>query len=367
VNTPRVGVSGFNSPFSFVWLILVALMPSAPVIAQDFRVVYFSFQEESGIKQHVEELKAELNAKWPKSFRPQQRDIRIEAHFIPAESKVPDSVGAASRRYIEHVLNSRPSLIYASGAGLVKVISGLTKEIPIVMSCLCNPGPTSSRKLIENVCAPEKNLTGFTSYDLRSTEGSDNAICNAGKDGGVPTLDNLQTVRLQILKDSSEPSVQRIGFFYGDDFDEAKWKYKEKAAKLGISLVYIRLDEKNMADIARLFQENNLDAGLMAADVFQRQHSERLVSITSAISKPTMFPWDEADIGAWMHYSPKVDKVKEAISYIVPILQGKPIRELPVSFPKEYELVVNHKLAKERGWVFSKKFLLYPQREPKLR
>ena len=77
---------------------------------------------------------------------------------------------------------------------------------------------------------------------------------------------------------------------------------------------------------------------------------------------PVMFPWDEADAGAWMHYGTVVDVPEKAAEYIVHILQGRKVRDYPVEFPKRMELAVNFRTARAHGWEFPRGFLLLVDR-----
>ena len=179
------------------------------------------------------------------------------------------------------------------------------------------------------------------------------------------SIENLFSARLQTLIDSAEPKLQRIGIVFGDDYDEKKWGYFDRAKAMNIVAIPIRITREQIPQLPRLYAENKIQGALLLQDSFLDGNTPALVKETASIPIPTLFPWDEADLGAWMHFGTKVDSNKEAAKYIAAILGGASIRDLPVTFPTEYELVVNHKLAKEHGWVFPKKFLLYPQREPK--
>jgi ABC-type uncharacterized transport system substrate-binding protein len=312
----------------------------------------------------AENLREMINAEWALK---ESKALKLRVVVFPFKLSENETARTENERVISEILTQKPAVIFAPGASSALMSAKLTSIVPIVIGCRCNPGPTSkSWRIIENLCAPEKNITGFTRYDLRFLSAdSSGDFCNQSSSRSLISIENLNTQRLQILRDSREPPITRIGLLYGDDYDEKKWQYQRKAREAGITLVPIKLNKQTIRQAAALMQEQNVDAGLIFSDELLRNNTREYIEATRGGSKPTMFPWDEADSGAWMHYGTKVDLAKEAASYIVPILQGKPIRELPVSFPKEYELVVNHKLAKEHGWVFPKKFLLYPQREPK--
>ncbi len=206
-------------------------------------------------------------------------------------------------------------------------------------------------------------MTGFTRYDVRIVAPTAISACDPSANTKSVQLDSLFSRRLEILKNSKEPAIRRIALIYGEDFDEEKWQYDAKAKALGLTLIRLRLTEESIQNLPLLMQQAQAEAGLVFDDNLLGRSSGALIRITSSIPKPFIFPSDEADSGAWMHYGTKVDLAARAVDYFIPILQGKKISELPVGFPTEYELVVNHALAQRHGWVFPKRFLMLPQRE----
>jgi ABC-type uncharacterized transport system substrate-binding protein len=280
------------------------------------------------------------------------------------EVAIPEAA-LSNEKMSEAVLAERPDIIYAAGAAAAKLFASKTRSIPIVIGCKCNPGPTSRRwHLVTNLCAPERNITGFTRYDMRVlNESAETKPCGRSPSGEVQ-LDNLIPARAQALKDSREPPLTRIGYVGGTVYDESKWKLIERTKAFGIELVPILITSNQLDNLKAIYAQHKLEAAIVNADAFLDANTRRYIQVTSAIPIPTLFPWDEADSGAWMHFGTRVDLAKEAARYILEVARGTPIKNLPVSFPTEYELVVNHKLAKAHGWVFPKKFLLLPQREP---
>nr|WP_315204665.1 ABC transporter substrate binding protein [uncultured Albidiferax sp.] len=290
-------------------------------------------------------------------------DIRPYELSPSAASPLPDK-DARNRAMMESVVRSKPNIIYAAGADAAMMAKEYTKQLPIVFGCTCNPGPTSANwHIVSNLCAPEANVTGFTRYDVRIVAPTTISACTPTATPQTTHLDSLFSRRIEILREAKEPAIRRIALIYGEDFDEDKWQYDAKAKALGVTLVRLRLTEANIADLPQLMQQAQAEAGLVFSDSLLHRFGSTLVKVTSGIAKPIIFPEGEADSGAWMHYGPKVDLAARAVDYFIPILQGKKISELPVGFPTEYELVVNHALAQRHGWVFPKRFLMLPQRE----
>jgi hypothetical protein len=349
-------------------LAMVGSLASTTVLAQTYRIAYVTSNSGTTAERRTAELQTAVEQLWrvqggsPASFAidTSRFDLREKD-----EVSIPEAA-AHNKAVIERVLKSNPHVIYAAGASAAKAFAGVTSTIPIVIGCKCNPGPTSRRwNLVMNVCSPEKNITGFTRYDLRVVAPtSHEKPCDSPIKNDVQ-VENLFPARLQALRDSREPSLQRIGLVMFDDYDETKWQYLPRARQMGVMPIVLRLLPEQINDLPKIYQDNRLDGALMFPGPTLDVATSALVRVTARIPVPTMFPWDEADSGAWMHFGTKVDLAEEAARYIVALLRGTPVSRLPISFPTEYELVVNHKLAKEHGWVFPRKFLLLPQREPR--
>ena len=329
------------------------------------RIAYISTQPEAVVKARIKSIELEIQRRWPKTSVPIPRLLfDYYAFDLSTNSMRPAAETLEKNRaMLAKVIQSKPQIIYAAGADAAMLAKEMTNSIPIVLGCKCNPGPSSVRRLVLNMCAPEANVTGFTRYDVRVIAPGTTSACDANISPKAVALDNLFGIRLEILLSASEKKITRVGLFYGEDYDEAKWQYGAKANAVSVALVPIRLTLQSISDIPDLFERNQLDAALIMADTFLDKYTSKIISATSIVAKPTLFPWDEADAGAWMHYGTKVDLAASAADYLLGLLQGRAVKDLPISFPTEYELVVNYALAKKHGWVFPRRFSLYPQRE----
>jgi hypothetical protein len=348
---------------TLLWCIVGPVSSLYAQTTSAFRIAYVTTTSLEVSTLRVRELENTLDRSWPVEQRG-GRGFIIDIHpfsLSPSES-------AKNRDLMIRIVSSTPDIIYAAGAAAATMAAEITKTIPIIFGCKCNPGPTARLwRLVENLCFPERNITGFTRYDMRVFSGSEEAaFCGKPLPPNLVRFENLNAWRFAALRDAIGKQGARVALIHGENYDEDKWKNIQKAKDVGLLAVPIKLTRDSIDTLPRIYLEGQFDGGLIVASDLLDANTAQLIRVTSKIPKPTMFPWDEADSGAWMHYGTKVDLADEAARYIVPLLQGKSVRELPVSFPKEYELVVNHKLAKEHGWTFPKAFLLYPQREPKL-
>nr|WP_315242258.1 hypothetical protein [uncultured Albidiferax sp.] len=328
------------------------------------RIAYISTQTDSIVKERAQAIEAELGRRWQSGMVKPVLEFDIRRFELSPNSMSPlPELEAKNRTMMESVVGTKPTIIYAAGADSVMLAKQFTKDIPIVFGCTCNPGPTSVRRLVLNLCTPEANVTGFTRFDVRIIAPSAISACDPSASPQAARLESLFPRRLEILRDARDPPIQRIALIHGEDLDEDKWQYESKAKALGVTLIRIRLTDKTIDDLPLLMQQAQADAGIVMDDSLRDRYTKALVRVTSSIPKPFIFPLDEADTGAWMHYGTKVDLAARAVDYFIPILQGKKIANLPVGFPTEYELVVNQTLAQRHGWVFPKRFLMLPQRE----
>ena len=261
------------------------------------------------------------------------------------------AIAGRNRAEVERLLASRPDVVYSPGAASALFVADMTKTVPIVFACRCNP-LKGGWNLVENPTRPERNLTGFTRYDLRyiRIESRDLQVAN------------LFEAKLALLKQSSTKSIHRVGLLTSEGWDEARWKYREKVRAAGLEPVEVLLTDATIGDLPRIVRELRIDAGIMQTENFLDKFSSRLIAAARESPVPIVFPWDEAGQGAWFHYGTKVDVEGLAAEYVAQLVLGKKPADLPVTFPDEYELGVNYATAKKHGWEFPREFSLRPQR-----
>lgn len=264
----------------------------------------------------------------------------------PAGIRRNEEIQARNDATIVQMLAWKPDVILAPGALPAKAAAKATQTIPIVFACKCNPLPDGF-DLVKFPEKPERNLTGFTRYHLDMVEGDSRRRLN------------LHRKRIEYLKMAFPPDKppRRIAAIYGDSYDEGKWRYEEAAQQLGVEWVPIRLTEASIGDLPALLRERRADAGLVLADTFLDKFSGRMARAAAASPMPVIFPWDEADLGAWMHYGTVVDIPEKAAEYVAEILKGRSVADYPVEFPRGTELAVNFRTAKAHGWTFPSQFL----------
>lgn len=349
--------------------ILIASI-AGPVAAQvqpradgERRVAYLSTLAEKAAAERIGAIEKQVERHWP----PDARDPRARIAYrtfryelpLPARPAGTEGADEAARRneqirqrnerQVADMLAWQPDVIYAPGALPALAAGRATTTIPIVFGCKCNP-LKDGWDLVRDPARPERNLTGFTRYHLDMVEGEPWRRLN------------LNRKRIELLQTAGNGAVSRIGAIYGDDYDEAKWQYEAAARALGVEWVRVKLTEETIDHLPELLKEHRVDAGLVLADTFLDKFAGRLARSSAKSGVPVMFPWDEADAGAWMHYGTVVDIPAKAAEYVVNILKGRKVADYAVEFPKQMELAVNFRTAKAHGREFPREFLLQVDR-----
>ncbi|MEO7741564.1 MAG: ABC transporter substrate binding protein [Usitatibacter sp.] len=345
-------------------LLLACAMPlQAPAQAPPAkRVAYLSTLAEKEAGARIAAVAERVDARWPASARPgavkvEYRTFRYELPAARASATEPEAertrrneeIRERNDQRIAEMMAWTPDVVFAPGALPAKAAAKANATVPVVFGCKCNPLP-DGWDLVKDPTRPERNLTGFTRYHIEMV----------GEEG--PRRLNLHRKRIELLQKASAKPVRRIGAIYGDDYDENKWRYAEAARDLGVEWVKVKLTESSIEGLAARLRESQVDAGLVLADTFLDKFSSRLVKAAALTPLPVIFPWDEADTGAWMHYGTVVDVPDKAAEYIVNLLQGRKVADYPVEFPKQMELAVNFRTAKAHHWDFPRNFLLLVDR-----
>ena len=252
------------------------------------------------------------------------RDFVLRAHTYSGDRLL---LPIVAKRLVEN----GPRLIYAGSWDAANELKKHTSTIPIIFSARANLESPVFR-IVDNLQAPERNLTGFTHYL------------------------NLIPKKLQLLKDAF-PAVRQVGFVYGVDIrPEREREYAEAAKKIGIELKYRRLQEGDIADLAEKLNGWD-DAYLVAFDQFLVLNRAKYLEQLAKTKKPVIHPEEATDKGVLMHYLPVMDGEAKAAEYISKILRGAKIKDLAVQEPQEFDLSVNVTTLKRNGLTMSRDVL----------
>lgn len=327
-----------------------------------YRVAYLSTLDEADAAKRIDAIRKQVEQQWPRTGRPDQREVQYRTfrYELPntakAESELLERERIArnnetegrNQRTLDDLMAWNPTLIFAPGALPARAAGQRTTTIPIVFACKCNP-LMDGWQLVRDPASPEANLTGFTRYhfDMLGPVGEE--------------LTNLNVKRMEILRRTAPSKLDVIALVYGDEY-RTQWNYESAAARLGLRLEKIKLTESSIDQLPALLAERKVRAAIVLQDTFLDKFTRRLVQSSQKVPFPVLFPWDEADVGAWMHYGTVTNIPEKSAEYIVNLLKGRKIKDYPVEFPKQMELAVNLTTARQHGWQFPRDFLLMVDR-----
>ncbi len=232
----------------------------------------------------------------------------------------------------QRIVESNPGLIYAASWDTANEMKKRTSTIPIVFAARTNLESDAFR-IVNNLAAPEGNLTGFTRYV------------------------NLIPKKLQLLKEAF-PSIRRVGFVYGVEVrPERRIEYELACRKLGIELRFRRFEKTDISTLASRLNTSGDDAYLVAFDDLLTYNRPEYIAQLAQVSKPVVHPEEATDKGVLMHYLPVMDGEAKAAEYISKLLRGAKVRDLAVQEPQEFDFSVNVTTLRRNGLTMSRDVL----------
>jgi len=215
-------------------------------------------------------------------------------------------------------------VIVADGDQAASEAQRATKTIPIVIT---TGDPVWSR-LVDSAARPGGNSTGVSIVP-----------------GG------LHLKRFELLKDAV-PSVTRVAYLchgYEEKWDTRDLQEAERAARsLGMQLIQFRVDDPYPFEHAfAAMAKARVDALVtMPSPVFVSR-IRNIVALTTQMRLPAVFFEREfAEAGGLMAYGPNVPAVfRRAAAQVDKILRGAKPADLPVEYPRDFDLAINLKSA----------------------
>jgi putative ABC transport system substrate-binding protein len=226
---------------------------------------------------------------------------------------------------------SKPNVIVGTATPAADALFGATRNIPIVMTLVGDP---IALGLTASMSRPTHNVTGFTISSL-----------------------SLAAKRLELLH-GIVPAVHTVGYLWVPEsrLSTLFESHVRKAAEmLGIKLVSLPLTSE--ADIASTFvraHEEAVTAVLVETNPLTLRASGAIVAECLVRNLPGIHSWPiEVRNGALVSYGPAaIENSAGTANYIVRILKGTKIAELPFEEPTQIKLVVNLRTARSIGIVF---------------
>ena len=238
-----------------------------------------------------------------------------------------------TERYVElvrRVVHSKPDLIFALSARMVRFFKATTSTIPIV-------GYTSdpiANGLATSLARPGGNITGIVA------------------DAGIQVWDK----QLEFLREAI-PTASRVAYLtpravWAGPLGEAMGK---AARHIGVELVGALLDDPiQEAEYRRVFAVmalEHVDAVIVNDTPENFAHQTLVNELTQKARLPTVYPnRDFVKLGGLMSYgTDNLDLFRRAADLIDQILKGARPGEIPFYQPTKFELVINLNTAKTLG------------------
>ena len=234
------------------------------------------------------------------------------------------------------LIQLRPDIIVASGAGAVRAVMRKTREIPIVIAGATDP---VAEGLVTTLARPGANVTGVSTLPGRELEGK----------------------RLQLLQ-QTVPGVTRVAVIL-DSTSRLDPKPLEVAARaLDITLIFSAETESNeeFRDTFAEMVEARADAVYAPETPINVRQRGLIIELSQEHRLPAIYGSREyVEAGGLMSYGPSFPELLERVAtYIDKILQGAIPGELPVEQPMHLELVINSKTADQIGISIPAKILM---------
>lgn len=247
-------------------------------------------------------------------------------HAQDRPERLPELAASLARQPLD-------AIVAFGGSSAALPLQKATGTIPIVMIAATDP---VREGLVRSLARPGGNITGT-----------------------VVQHADLGAKRLEILKEAL-PDVAKVAVLY----NVAELEPLRKAAPgLGVQLQLHRVHTPQEIESAfAAMRGDGADAVLVMPDAEVLEKNLRLVTSVAAQHRlPSIYAWrtylDLAD--GLMSYGPSLPGLNRRAAYFVDrILRGTKPADLPVEFPKEFELVINLRAAKTLGLTLSQRLQL---------
>jgi len=252
----------------------------------------------------------------------------VEGQNIAIEYRYAEGDGRAA----ELVRLKVDIILVTVGGGPIQAAKNATKTIPIVM--LGVGGDPVEGGLVKSLARPGGNVTGLT--NLSSELG--------GK-------------RLELFKEAV-PKLARVAVLYVPgvpvSVHEAKEVLPAVARALGLTLLLweVRAADDFERIFATLIKQRPDGIYVPGGGPLFFANENRIAAFALKSRLPSMFINRETiDAGGLMYYGADLsDSYKRVAYYVDKILKGAKPGDLPIEQPTKFELVINLKTAKDRGY-----------------
>jgi putative ABC transport system substrate-binding protein len=260
--------------------------------------------------------------------RVEGRDITIDIKYAEGDlSRLPELAAA--------IVAQRPAVIVTAGTPATRAASLATTTIPIVTA---SGGDPVGQGFTRSLARPERNVTGVANQYVE-----------------------LMPKYLELLH-TMAPKAERIGVLEvpANPLHATLWADLEKAARV-FKLTLVRVQVKGAAEYATAFASMvKQRAGAVVVLPYTVGERETLVRLTMSNRLPAIFGFREfVEAGALMSYGMDLhDGYRRAALYVVKVLKGAKVADLPFEQASKLELAINLKAAKALGLAVPREIFL---------
>lgn len=264
-----------------------------------------------------------------KAFRERLRELGyVEGQNITMEYRFFEGRVERLSEIAADLVRLKCDVIVTTGTESAQVAKKEIKTVPVVMAF---SGDAVRLGLIEDLARPGGNITGLTSINAE-----------------------LSGKRLELLK-AIVPRLSRMAVLWAAGNANMKYLLSEtESAARSLNVGLQSLEVKRSDDLEGAFQavvRERADALMVSGGGFFAAHQKRLVELAAKSRIPATYPnvqYVEAG-GLSVYAEDRLYMFRRAADYVDRILKGANPATLSVERPKQFELVINLKAAKQIG------------------
>jgi putative ABC transport system substrate-binding protein len=247
------------------------------------------------------------------------KNIRLDWRNLLDE----DAARVTAREWVR----DRVDLIVAVEPQTVRAAKAATSQVPIVFLHIDDPVADG---FVQSLAHPGGNLTGFAGRPV---------LHDKRLEIFKELVPGLR--RLLVLRDPTDPATERL------------WAVVQEAAA-ALKLQLVEREVTTPADIERVFgalKPGDVDGVFLVSPRLDTNFPSLILRLASERHLPLPGPLKQwVAQGALFYYGVNYPAIGEAAAqYVVKILKGAKPADLPVEFPKRFELIVNLKAAQALG------------------
>jgi len=304
--------------FSAMLLVFSLSVEAQQPTSKSYRVGYLDPSSQSGSSDLLQAFRQGLTEKgWL-----EKKNIDFVYRFAEGDRERLSDLAA-------ELVGMKTDVIVVRGNPAAAAAKKSTSTIPIVMISAVEPVTAG---FVASLASPERNMTGLVS---------------------IPP--GLPAKRLELLKETM-PRLTRVGVLMAPGSTGAGEQMKENkiaATELKLVLMDLRVSSEpgGLENVFQTAVDKRTDAIVTHADPFLFGERRRITELAAKKRIPVMYNQTGfVEVGGLMSYGVNnLDLFRRAAIYVDRILKGSKPADLPVEQPKEFELVINLKTAKQIG------------------